>query len=164
LSNNSKAVRQAADQKLLTGIDNNVTGTLTVAGTKYTAAQLAAVLQGRIDARNATDVAKATYQKTVAAEAAQVAGSKVLLARTKTVLLAMYAGSPEVLAAMGLSERKSPVKTVEVKAAALVKSEATRLARHTTGPKAKLKITGVSAAQAAAAPVTPVAPGGTGHS
>jgi len=156
----TRTKQEAADRKLETGIQQNLTTPLTVGGKQYTAAQIATVLQARIDARSATDVAKAAYAKAVAAEAAQMAGSKGLLVGVKAVLLAMFAGAPDVLTAMGLSERKTPVKSVAVKSEAITKSAATRLARHTTGPKAKAKITGAVPVVAGPPAVTP---GGVGH-
>ncbi len=163
----SRAVQQAADQKLETGIQQNLTSTITVAGVKYTATQLAAVFQARIDARTAVDVAKGAYQKALAALETELATSKALVAGTKSVLLVMFAGSSDTLAALGLSERKAPARTVSVKAGAIEKSLATRAARHTTGPKARLKITGTVAAPAVVAPAIaggPGTPGGSGHS
>jgi len=104
----NKASQQAADQKLQTGIKQYLTSAITVAGTLFTATQLGTVIQGRIDSRTATDVAAATYRSKVTAQAASIAGSKVLLAQARAVLLVMFASSPEVLAAMGLSEARSP--------------------------------------------------------
>ncbi len=179
LASTTRAEQQAADQKLETGIQQNLTSVITIGGTKYTATQLAAVFQARIDARNAVDVAKGAYQKALAALSTEIATSKGLVAGTKSVLLVMFMGAPDTLAEMGLSERKTPVKNVAVKAGAIEKSLATRVARHTTGPKARLKVTGVAAAPAAAAPAvavsSPTAPtpvtaatppqgGGSGHS
>ena len=42
-----------------------------------------------------------------------------------------------------MSPRKVPVKSAEVKAQAVVKLRATRVARGTTGPKARSKVKGV---------------------
>ncbi len=149
MPSNTRAEQQAADQKLETGINQFLTSPITVGGKPYTAPDLDTVIQGRIAARNATDAAKAAYHGAVSAEAAAISGSKVLLEQTKAVLLVMFASAPQTLAAMGLSARKTSTRTVEAKAGAIEKAEATRKARNTMGPKARLKVTGVTSGTAA---------------
>jgi hypothetical protein len=54
-----------------------------------------------------------------------------------------FGNSPDVLADFGLSPKKARTPlTVEQKAAAAAKRKATRQARGTRGPKAKLSVTG----------------------
>jgi len=54
----------------------------------------------------------------------------------------MFTQSPDTLAAFGLKAPQAGKKTVATKAQALVKSEATRQARHTMGKRQKGQIKG----------------------
>ena len=64
----------------------------------------------------------------------------------KELLVAMFGQSSQTLADFGLGPRKKPAPlTVAQKAAKKAKAEATRIARGTKGPKAKLSIKGSAA-------------------
>ena len=163
MARETKAEQQAADQKLITSLPLYLTTPLTVSGKSYTAAQLVTVLQGRVQARTSVDTAKGAYQNALAAEETTLAASKALVAGAKQVLLVMFAGAADTLAAMGLQARKTTTPDVATKSAAIEKSRATRTARHTMGPKAKAKITGATAATAVTVPAT-TTPAVTSHS
>ena len=64
-----------------------------------------------------------------------------------------YSQEPSVLSAFGETPPKAPSPlTPEEKVAKAAQGKATRAARHTTGPKAKLKIKGVVAVPAKSEP------------
>jgi hypothetical protein len=67
------------------------------------------------------------------------------------VIIGRFGADSPVLADFKMAPRKKAVLTPEQKAAAVEKRMATRRARGTMGPKAKLKITGETAAAQAAA-------------
>ena len=108
--------------------------------------------------------AQTTAQKT--ADDAMTALRELLIKNGPTIqalkdlLLAQFGNASQTLADFGLSPRKERAPmTVEQKAAAAAKRKATRAARGTTGPKAKLAIKGtVPAPVETAPPVTVTAP------
>jgi hypothetical protein len=166
-------VEQNADTKLISGLQARLpaTFTTTLSGQTFTLVQIVALLQARIDARNKVTSARGAYMLALAQLAALLAADKDPTVALKRLLLAMFAGQADALADLGISEPKVTTRTVADKQAATEKAKATRAARHTMGPKAKLAVTGentpaapaaASAAVTAAAPVTTTAPSGTG--
>lgn len=66
----------------------------------------------------------------------------------KSLVMGQFGDTPDsakMLDEFGYTPRKPRAKSVKVKAAAADKAAATRVARHTLGPKAKAKVKGVVA-------------------
>ena len=141
----SKQEETARATQLIAGFNKHLTGvtSLTLASTAYTPAQVTAALQQLVDLRAAVDAAKAAAKGKLAAETAQAPALQGLMAALVSYVKTAYSASPDVLADFGLQPRKTPTPlTAEQKAAAVAKREATRKARGTTGPKAKLAVKG----------------------
>jgi hypothetical protein len=108
-----------------------------------TPAQLTTSLQALVDLRAGVEGAKATATAKVAAEKAQAPALIALMGEFVAFVKATFSNSPDVLADFGLQPKKARAPlTVEQKAAAAAKRKATRAARHTQGPKAKLAVKG----------------------
>jgi len=127
---------------------------LYVAGKKYVASDIIALLQSRADAAHETTLAKAawhgarTHEETILQDSAQA------VAAFRQNMLAMFADSPDALAEFGLAQRKAhraltPAELVERGA----RAKATRAARHTMGSRQKKAIKGSGVADAVAPPV-----------
>jgi hypothetical protein len=164
---------QAHDAQVIVGIhkDLSTVSALAFAGETFTAATLAALFQSRIDAIHAVTTAKANWQAAVANLGALDAKVTPVLQGLKQYVINTYGATSPVLADFGFTAPKRATQTPEQKAAAVAKRNATRKARHTMGPKAKLKVKGAvdaaapaeggtatTAAPAAPSPATPPAP------
>jgi hypothetical protein len=149
--------------------------TLKLEGASTTIDAVLKELQGFVDARNAIVAAQMAARNMVAAERAGLPAMTALLAAFIAFIRNAFGPTADVLADFGVPVRKVPVpKTAEQKAVAAAKRKATRAARGTKGPKAKLAVHGDITAQlvvtpagsAAGAPTAPAtapeaAPGGT---
>jgi hypothetical protein len=111
--------------------------------------EIAAQVQGRIEAGNTVVTAKASWQYAVRTYKSVDARTEIVLRDLKAAVIGLFGEDSPVLADFHFAPRKKPVLSAEQKKAAAEKRLATRKARHTMGPKAKLKITGETAAQAA---------------
>jgi hypothetical protein len=153
-----KVEQQAADQKLIDGLTKHAAflPTVAIGSTSYKTADLIGTLQARIDARDAAVSSRATWRAAVQAEHDQRAKTQVQVSGLRQALQVAFAGSIDNLADFGLAPRKPLVVTPEAKVEATAKAKATRIARHTMGPKAKAKITGT----VDTAPATPPSSGG----
>jgi len=133
-------------------------GTISCAGTAYTATALVAIYQKCIDTRQALvglrNQEAIAMQERVAADAARKEVDAGLIAWAVNT----YGPQSEQAKGLGYVPRTVTPPTAEVRAAATVKAKATRAARGTTGKKAKKAITGETPTPAGAAPVTPGAP------
>jgi hypothetical protein len=160
---------QGKDQQLINGIQKNLEqmSSLALGGTTYTPATLVAFIQSRIDAANQVATAKATWQHAGTAYLALNKQADVVVHDLKQLVIAAFGGTSPKLADFGFAPRKVTVLTPEEKAAAAAKRAATRAARGTKGPKAKLAIKGTvpatepATAAQPAAPTAPTAPAGT---
>ncbi len=108
-----------------------------------------------------TAVARSAWMQQVGAEQALVLRMKPELVSLEQYLRGRYGQSNAILRDFGLTPRTPPKVKVPVKAAAIVKSAETRVARHTMGKRQKAAIHGTPAAPTE--PATPPAPqtGGT---
>jgi len=145
--------RIAADQALIAGIQKFLTSypSLPVDGQTMTVTAIVQLLQDRINASQAALAAEAAHVAAIKAESdvrAKTAASQLSL---RQIVQGMFSGSPDSLAVFGLKPRKASSETATTRAAAAVKAKATRKARGTLGPKAKLAITGST-------PATPTPP------
>src|SRR5258708_11042079 len=161
--NANRLNRQAADQKLADGLAKHrqALAALMIGGASHTVDEILAILQARLAAAVAAKSTRATWQTAVKADRDERAKTKTFVSGLRQALLVAFAGSIDALADFGLSPRKQRVLTPEKKAAAAAKAKATRIARHTIGPKKKLAIKGTvptatSPAEASApAPASP---------
>jgi hypothetical protein len=131
-------------QQLVAGAAKHFTNTtqLTLLGSAYTPADLAAKLQSVVTLRSDVDAAKATTKAKLAAEAANMPSLRALMSATATYVKAAYGNAPDILADFGIQPKARVPLTVEAKVAAAAKRAATRAARHTMGKQQKKAIKG----------------------
>jgi hypothetical protein len=167
--NANRLNRQAGDQKLADGLTKHrqALAALMIGGASHTVDDILAILQARLAAAGAAESTRATWQTAVKADRDERAKTKTFVSGLRQALLVAFTGSIDALADFGLSPRKLRVLTPEKKAAAAAKAKATRVARHTVGPKKKLAIKGTvpqtapaasPAVVTAPAPASPTAP------
>lgn len=114
---------------------------LTFGGGAFTPAQVEAFLKTLIDLRTAVDDAKTVAKAKIVAEAAQAPSLRSQMAAFVAFVKATFGNSPDALADFGLEPRKTRAPlTIDQMAAAAAKRAATRAARHTMGPKQKLRL------------------------
>ncbi len=138
--------------------------TLMFASGSFTPAQVVAQLQQLITFRTDVDTARSALEAKLATETAQAPAVLTFMRGYMQFVKTTFSKSPDVLADFGLKPNKAKTPlTVEQKAAAAAKREATRAARGTKGSKAKQAIkgnvTGVVVTPVTAAP--PAAATGT---
>jgi hypothetical protein len=109
----------------------------------YTVTQVTTNLQEIAKLRNDTTDAQANAKAKVAAEKAQLPQLLLFMAAYVAFVKATFGNAPDVLADFGMPPKKArkPL-TPEQKAAAKAKRQATRKARNTMGPVAKLDVVG----------------------
>ena len=151
----------AADQKLVDGIQQFLSQmpSLPVGGQDMTPAQIAQVLEARIDKGKAAAVAADARTAAVKANRDERKATTPVVQAFKRIVLGMFLQAPDKLGVFGLVPPKKGKPTAAVKAATVVKAGATKKARGPIGKNQRKKITGVTAAASAAtAPVaTPAA-------
>ena len=130
---------------------------LPLGGTTYTPATLVALVQSRIDAANQVATDKAAWQNAVKTYDALNTKVTVVVHDLKQLVIGAFGATSSKLADFGFSPKKVTVLTPAQKAAAAAKRAATRKARGTLGPKAKLGITGATVSTTA--PATAATPG-----
>ncbi len=153
------AQREAAAQQYVPK-----TGTILVHAQQYTQQQVVGVYQACLDTRQTLVNLRGQVAAALVAKKQADATMSAFDAGMEAWVATTYGPKSQQAVDFGYA-KKAPAKlTVKVKAAAQTKAEATREARGTKGPKAKLKITGSSAATPAptatatpapAAPATP---------
>jgi hypothetical protein len=144
----------AADQALIAGVQKFLASypSLSVDGQTMTPTAIVQFLQDRINASQAAQAAEAARTAALKDESDVRAKTTAPRQSLRQMVQGMYSGSPDDLAVFGLKPKKASSETATTRAAAAVKAKATRKARGTLGPKAKLAITGSST------PVTPTPP------
>src|SRR5258708_16879292 len=116
---------------------------LTFGNGTFTPVQVEAFLQTLIDLRTAVDDAKSATKAKIIAEAAQAPSLRSQMSAYVAYVKATFGNSPDVLDDFGLKPRKTRAPlTIDQLAAAAAKRAATRVARHTMGPKKKLTVKG----------------------
>jgi hypothetical protein len=113
---------------------------LVVGGTVSTNAQIVARLNGRIDQAKIVGTTYATWKTAVEADRAATEDLKDFLSNIRQAVLVILAGKTDALGDFGLTMRKKPATTAEVKATAALKAKATRTARGTKSKKQKARI------------------------
>ncbi len=156
-----KAKQLTGLQALITGTRKHFpSGTLTIGNATITPDALVQVLQSLIDGMIKQNAAQQSAKDALTELRNQKQRASPLIKGFRQLLLAMFGDAGQTLADFGLTPRKarSPL-TVEKKAAAKAQAKATRDARGTKGPKAKLAIKGtVAPAHPAPQPTTPMKP------
>jgi hypothetical protein len=168
----NKPTSKDLDTKAMKGVDKHLASltTIMIDGTAYTGPTFKAVFQADIDAINAADAAWTQWKDLlVTAKATRATAARARLA-LKSYLVGLYGpNAVGILEDFGITPPKTPgMKTAKVKADAVDKSAATRVARHTMGKNQKKSVKGtVTAAPppapAGSTPITapPAAGGGT---
>ena len=115
-----------------------------LAGVAYTPSSLSAVFQADSDVIDAADTARAALKQAVVNEKTAHAKTAIVLAALRSYLLAYYGKQAvAVLGDFGINAPKSTRTTdVATKAAAVVKTKATRAARGTAGSVQKQSVKG----------------------
>jgi hypothetical protein len=151
---------QTSDQKLIDGLKKHepTLSSLFIGGALLKTADVITILQTRIDAATTVVSSRATWQTDVKADHDQRAKTKTLVSGLRQALQVAFVGQIDALADFGLKPRKVRVTTPEQKAAASAKAKATRVARHTMGPKQKAQIKGTVPAPATPPEPAPTAP------
>lgn len=164
----NQTAAKARNAKVIAGINKDLAtmATILLAGGSYTPSSLAAVFEAdskSID--DADDAKKAAAQKVLDAKATH-AKTAIVLAALRSFLLATF--GTQAVAVLGDFGMNAPKprgsKTVTTKAVAVAKAKATRAARGTKGPVAKLATVGsvdATAIKEAINSPTPVTPAAT---
>jgi len=146
ITRTNKTTRADAIRKVLAGLTKYYPSVnLTLAGTSYKPAALQTLLQSDIDANDASTLARAAWLEAVTEARSTDQATDTVLRGIKAQVTAQYGDAPNastVFADFGYSPRKQATQTVAEKATAAAQSKATREARGTLGPKAKLRIKG----------------------
>jgi hypothetical protein len=153
MGNRNKTQRQNANRKIVGAIQEHLTGTVTLAEVKYTAAQLAKMFQKGIDIADATDAAAKQWHAAVASEQGntqELSGVQNLL---RSHVAGLFGETSTKFASFGFAPKKTRTVSAATKAEAAEKRLATRKARNTMGSRQKLEVTG----ETAPAPSAPVA-------
>ena len=159
MTTNNRTHTQGTDQQVIQGIEKDLQTmpALPLGGTAYTPGSLVAFVQSRIDAANGVITAKANWHNAVVTyEALNLKADEVIRDLKALVIGAFGSASPK-LADFGFTPRKKVVRTPAQKAAA-AKAKATRIARGTMGPKAKLAVKGTVSTTAPATTAPPATP------
>jgi hypothetical protein len=136
--------RSAADQAVIDGIGKEMQSysVIRVAKRDFTPDSLAAFIQRRIHAAAAITAAKAAWADAIR-EYDRIHGEvQVAVHDLKTVVVCAHGKTSPTLASFGWTLPKVTELTNEQKVAAVAKRAATRAARGTMGPKARLKVKG----------------------
>lgn len=156
----SRTNTQGKDTQILQGIakDLQTMSSLFLGGETYTPQSLTTLIQSRIDAANEATTAKAAWQ--AAGKAYKALSTKVSVVEhdLKQLVIGAFGATSSKLADFGFTPRKKAVLTPEQKVAAAAKRAATRKARGTMGPKAKLGVKGTVTPTPPATTATPAAP------
>ena len=150
-TDNNKPSRQNRLRKIVAGVQKHMPnlGIITLGGAPIAMADVLREIQEDIAASDAADKAHADWLAQVQVQNDKHEKLAPLLRRLKQFVLLQVGDTQDAsgeLADFGYAPRKTPVKTVATKAAAIQKNLATRAARHTMGSQQKKKVTGESAA------------------
>ena len=161
----------ALAEQLIAGTNKHLANTaqVMVAGQSLSPAQVTGKLQTLVTLRSDVNAARASTKAKVAVEKADMPSLRIFMDAFVTFVKAAYGNQPDVLADFGVHPKARAPLTVEAKAAAAAKRDATRKARHTMGSRQKkdvkgavtgIVVTPVTAAQpiASATPTSPNAP------
>lgn len=136
----NRAMTLGADVQIIKGIEKDLQAmpALYLAQQSFTPQTLAARIQQRVDAANAILAAKAAWLHAIDACHALDASTDEIVHDLKNLVVSAFGPTSPELADFGFAQRRRPVLTEAQKAAAVLKRAATRKARGTMGPKARL--------------------------
>ena len=156
----NRTVTSGKDQLLMAGIQKDLSSTKSIplGGMTYTPATLTTFIQSRIDAANEVVTAKAAWQSAGKAYEALNARANVVVHDLKQFVIGVFGADSHKLPDFGFTLRKKVVLTPEQKVLAVKKRAATRVARGTKGPKARLAIHGTVTPTGPATPAAQAAP------
>jgi hypothetical protein len=142
----NRATKQARDGQVIAGIEKDLqnVASLPLDGETYTPTSLVAFIQSRIDAANEVAAAKAAWIAATKRYATIDAKATGVVTGLKQYVMNAFGKTSPKLADFGFAARKVTTLTTEQKQQAVEKRAATRKARGTLGPVAKLAITGES--------------------
>jgi hypothetical protein len=138
----NKTTRKTRFNDVASGIQKNVTTDMTLGGVTYTPPALAAVFTSASAAIAKADADYKAWRDSVAKMRTSVAQAKEVYKLLRNHLVSQY-GTAEhsPLGDFGMTAPKpTTTKTASTKAAAAVKAAATRVLRHTMGPKQKKQV------------------------
>jgi hypothetical protein len=130
-------------QKLLAGLDKHYAGqTLTINGTAVPVAEIGTNLQGYLTLVSTADATKTLWQQQLQTARAGEPDAVATVVAIHGIVRGNLGTANAALEDFGMKPRAPSKRTTAEKAATAEKSLATRVARHTTGPKAKQAIHG----------------------
>ena len=161
----NRVAQQGADQQILQGVRSTMQGMpMVYLGREFlTIPELEARLQARIDAATRVLAAKAAWQAAVEQYEAIDQKTGVIVRDLLRTVIGAFGEDSTKLAEFGFVAPRRPTWTPETTTAAVAKRAATRKARKTMGPKAKLAIKGVVEPEPNPE-TTPLTPKGDPHS
>jgi hypothetical protein len=116
------------------------TTTFVVNGVPTTVSDLTKLFQSIVDALDSAQKAKADFAAKVKAAMDASASSRPVFQAVKDNVLVQLGHDLAALGDFGFKPRKRAKTTVATKDGAVKKAKATKTARHTLGPKARLKV------------------------
>jgi hypothetical protein len=142
ISNISKPLVKTRFSDVVTGIQNGVSGKLTLGGVGYTPTTLAAVFTEALTAMGEADTLHGEWLAQVAVADAAIAKAETLYGQLRNTLIAQTdeASLPKVLGGLGMEAPKPRHVSSATKAGAAVKGAATRKLRGTAGAKQKKSV------------------------
>lgn len=137
--------QQGVDQQLLQGVRNvmHAMPMVYLGGEFLTILDLEARLQTRIDAATRILAAKAAWEQAVQDYEDVDQQTRVMVRDLRSTIIGAFGEDSSKLAEFGFAPPRRPQWTPQMTTAAVAKRAATRLARGTRGPKAKLAVKGV---------------------
>ena len=166
----NRVAQQGVDQQVLQGVRTTMQGMpmAYLGGESLTIPELEARIQARIDAATRILAAKAAWQAAIDQYEALDQQTSVILRDLQRMVIGAFGENSPKLTEFGFIPPQRPTWTPEKTRAAVAKRAATRLARGTRGPKAKLALKGVvePTLESPAAPhpeTTPLDPKGDPH-
>ena len=139
----NRTVNVGRDQQIIEGIRKDLPGftELHLASETFTPVTLEARFQARIDAANVILGTRAAWEQAIAAYEGLEKQTTVIVHDLQNLVVAAFGPQSPELADFGFTPRKVVTLTEAQKALAVVRRLATRKARNTLGPKARLLIT-----------------------
>jgi hypothetical protein len=140
----TKVLTQASYQALVSGLQSTFqpTDTFNVPGGTLTRDQIIAQLNTFISAAEATKAARQQWLTAVAGERSTLGDVTPLRQSIRSILQGRFGKEGPALTSFGFSPAKLAKRTAHTKAAAAVKTAATREARHTMGTVQKKTVKG----------------------
>ena len=153
MSKADKTTITVLDQKIIAALGSQfrATATISIGGNVYRAKDLQTQLQAEVDAAKATQSAETAYQQAVLSEEKVGAQAALIRKDLRVYLIGVYGAKSATVAEFGFTPKEATVD-VKTKAAAIVKSAATRAARGTMGSRQKKEIKGTVPAAPSSAP------------